>query len=151
MRVCKFLICIAPVLEEYIVCDKYFVGAEKVEDLEQEEEAMRAAGKEPDRPFASPFWWAGYCVWGDGNIGGKHADSKTKKDGGYNYDNMIEKYIQEHDIEEAGPEEQKPGGGNDPLSSSMLGFISQLKQGSRSANELNNEFKRIASVHNHSQ
>jgi hypothetical protein len=118
-----------------------FACAEKVEDLEEEEEAMRAAGKEPDCPFASPFWWAGYSVWGDGNVGGKHADDKAKKDGGYNYDKFIEKYIQENDDEDAEPEEQKAGSGEKPVSLSMLGFISGLKD-KGSHNDLNNEIKR---------
>jgi len=55
---------------------------ERVEILGREEEAVRAMGKEPERPFASPFYWAGFSVWGDGNTSGKHAETKAKKEGG---------------------------------------------------------------------
>jgi hypothetical protein len=55
---------------------------ERLEIAKQEDDELQSSGKEPARPFSSPFWWAGYSVWGDANTGGKHADSKVKKDGG---------------------------------------------------------------------
>jgi hypothetical protein len=55
---------------------------ERLEIAKQEDEELQVSGKEPARPFSSPFWWAGYSVWGDANTGGKHAESKVKKDGG---------------------------------------------------------------------
>jgi CHAT domain-containing protein len=55
---------------------------DRLDTLKREELAVRASGKEPTRPFASPFFWAGFSVWGDGNASGKHAETKAKKDGG---------------------------------------------------------------------
>ena len=57
---------------------------DRIEAMEEEEAALKAAGKEPDCPFSSPFWWAGYILWGDPNIGGQHPDNVTKKQGGQN-------------------------------------------------------------------
>ena len=55
---------------------------ERIETAAEEEEDVRSRGKEPAKPFASPFWWGGYTVWGDGNVGGKHAENVAKKEGG---------------------------------------------------------------------
>ena len=56
--------------------------SDRLQTLEEEERATRACGQEPHRPFASPFWWAGFSVWGDSNASGKHAETKAKKEGG---------------------------------------------------------------------
>ena len=58
---------------------------DRIEAMEEEEASFKAAGKEPDCPFSSPFWWAGYILWGDPNVGGQHPDNVAKKQGGQNF------------------------------------------------------------------
>eukprot|EP00960_Hanusia_phi_P056184 763179-Hanusia_phi.AAC.10 len=63
---------------------------EKVRRLE---EVSRVS--EPDllpRPFASPYYWAGYSVWGDAMCSGKH--NVTAKTGGYDYSKAADEYLQ---------------------------------------------------------
>ena len=69
----------------------------RVEKLEEEEQTLITEGTEIERPFASPFWWAGYSVWGDGNICGKHALKEANKEGGYDYDAIVSKYVGENE------------------------------------------------------
>jgi hypothetical protein len=84
MHICMFTERADNISDWFILDDALWtlLLAERIEELEEEERELREEGKEPARPFASPFWWAGYSLWGDGNVSGKHAQDKAKKEGG---------------------------------------------------------------------
>jgi len=63
------------------------------EKVRRFEEVSRSSN--PDslpRPFASPYFWAGYSVWGDAMCSGKH--NVAAKTGAYDYSKAADEYLQ---------------------------------------------------------
>lgn len=74
-----------------------FSWMERVASLEREEEATRARGEEPLRPFSDPYYWGGLSLWGDGSATGKSQKSVKKN---YDYAAAAAEYLQRAEEEQ---------------------------------------------------